>query len=70
MKKNLKLLAWLSGAIGIIMMIIGIIAVAAGGILWDHMWSSYFYPAYNFLLLGIFLFMGAALSTENKDKKG
>ena len=64
MKNTLKLLAWPSGAIGIIMMIIGIIAVAAGGILWNHMWSNYFYPAYNFLLLGIFLFLGAMLSEK------
>jgi hypothetical protein len=69
MKNTLKMLAWLSGAIGIILMIIGIIAVAAGGILWNHMWSNYFYPAYNFLLLGIFLLLGA-LSTEHTDKKG
>jgi len=64
MKNTLKILAWLSGAIGIIMMIIGTIAVLAGGILWNHMWSSYFYPAYNFLLLGIFLFLGAMVSKE------
>jgi hypothetical protein len=64
MKNTLKLLAWLSGAIGIIMMIVGTIAVFAGGILWNHMWSSYFYPAYNFLLLGIFLFLGAMVSKE------
>jgi hypothetical protein len=64
MKNTLRMLAWLSGAIGIIMMIVGIIAVAAGGILWNHMWSNYFYPAYNFLLLGIFLCMGAMMSKE------
>ena len=69
MKNTLKMLAWFSGAVGIIMMLVGIIAVIAGGILWEHMWSSYFYPAYNFLLLGIFLFVGAG-STEPTDKKG
>lgn len=69
MKNTLKMLAWSTGAIGIIMMIIGIIAFVSGGILWEHMWSSYFYPSYNFLLLGIFLFLGAG-STEHTDKKG
>jgi len=66
MKNILKNLAWISGGIGIVMMIIGIIAVAAGGILWNHMWSSYFYPAYNFLLLGIFLFLATMINKETK----
>ena len=64
MKNTLKMLAWFSGSIGIIMMVIGTIAVLAGGILWNHMWSNYFYPAYNFLLLGIFLFVATLV-----DKK-
>lgn len=64
MKNKLKLLGWISGAIGIAMMLIGIIAVFAGGILLNHMWSNYFYPAYNFLLLGTFLFLAALV-----DKK-
>lgn len=64
MKNKLKLLGWISGTIGIVMMLIGIIAVFAGGILLNHMWSNYFYPAYNFLLLGIFLFLAALV-----DKK-
>lgn len=64
MNNTLKMIGWFSGAIGIIMMLIGIIAVIAGGILWEHMWSSYFYPAYNFLLLGIFLFLGSIVSKE------
>ncbi len=57
MKSKLKLLAWISGAIAMVMMLLGIIAVFAGGILMNHMWSNYFYPAYNFLLLGIFMFV-------------
>ena len=64
MKNTLKMIAWFSGAIGIVMMLIGIIAVAAGGIFLNHMWSNYFYPAYNFLLLGIFLFLGAMASEQ------
>lgn len=66
MKKVFQTIAWISGAVAIIMMILGIIAVLAGGILWNHMWSTYFYPAYNFLLLGIFLFI-ADLSCCKKE---
>ena len=64
MKSKLKLLAWISGAIAMVMMLLGIIAVFAGGILMNHMWSNYFYPAYNFLLLGIFLLVATLV-----DKK-
>ena len=64
MKSKLKLSAWISGAIAMVMMLLGIIAVFAGGILMNHMWSNYFYPAYNFLLLGIFLFLGSIVSKE------
>jgi hypothetical protein len=67
MKNLLKLLAWLSGAIGIVMMILGTVAVLAGGIFWNHMWSTYFYPAYHFLLLGIFLFLGAIVIKDGKE---
>ncbi len=66
MKNTLKNIAWLSGAIGIVMMILGVISVIAGGVLWNHMWSNYFYPAYNFLLLGIFLFLASMVSKEPK----
>jgi len=65
MKNKLKLFAWISGAIAMAMMLLGIIAVFAGGILMNHMWSNYFYPAYNFLLLGIFLFLASML--DKKD---
>jgi hypothetical protein len=66
MKNKLKLFGWICGAIAIVMMLVGIIAVFAGGIFMDHRWSNYFYPAYNFLLLGIFLFV-AALVTKEKE---
>jgi hypothetical protein len=65
MKNTLKILGWLCGAIAIVMMILGIIAVFAGGIFMNHMWSNYFYPAYNFLLLGIFLFVGSIVQKES-----
>ena len=66
MKNLLKMCAWLSGGIGIIMMLLGIIAVIAGNHLMGHIWTSYFYPAYNFLLLGVFLFLAMLV---NKDPK-
>lgn len=64
MKNSLKLLGWISGAIGMVMMLLGIIAVFAGGVLMNHMWSNYYYPAYNFLLLGIFLLLAAMLNKK------
>ncbi len=67
MKKVLQTLAWASGAVAIVMMILGIIAVLSGGILWNHMWSTYFYPAYNFLLLGLFFFVADMTCSCKKE---
>ena len=67
MKNILKLSGWICGAIAIVMMVLGIIAVFAGGIFMDHRWSNYFYPAYNFLLLGIFLFVAALVNKEKEN---
>ncbi len=66
MKKLVKLAAWLSGTVGALMMLLGIIARLAGGILMNHWWSNYFYSAEIFLLLGIFLFMGVRLWEDNR----
>jgi len=66
MKNTLNMTAWVSGAIAVVMMLLGIIAVFTGGVLFHHMWSNYFYPAYNFLLLGIFLFLGGMASKEKR----
>lgn len=66
MKNSLKILAWVSGSVGIIMMFLGSIAVLNGDRFLGHFWSNYFYPAYNFILLGIFLFLAALVQ---KDKK-
>ena len=66
MKNLLKMGAWLSGAIGMIMMLLGIIAVIAGNYFMGHLWTSYFYPAYNFLLLGVFLFLAILVNREVK----
>lgn len=67
MKNILKLLAWFCGAIGIVVMIIGSIAVLSGGILWMHRWSNYFYLAYNFITLGIFFFLATLVNREPKS---
>jgi hypothetical protein len=64
MKNALKILAWVSGGVGIIMMLLGIIAVLNGDRFMGHFWSNYFYPAYNFLLLGIFLFVGVLVQKK------
>jgi hypothetical protein len=66
MKQILKFSGWLSGAVAIIMILLGVIAVLSGGIFLNHMWSNYFYPAYNFIMLGIFLFI-ASMNTTTKD---
>ena len=64
MKKLLILLAWIAGAIGAVMMLLGTVAVLVGKILWGHWWANYFYPGAGFVVLGIFLFLGAMLSQE------
>ena len=66
MNKNIKILAWASGSVGIIMMLLGVIAALNNNHFLGHFWSSYFYPAYNFILLGIFLFI-AIIAQKDKD---
>ncbi len=66
MKNGLKILAWISGGVGVIMMLLGIIAALNDNHFLGHFWSSYFYPAYNFILLGIFLFL-AVMVQKDKD---
>ncbi|MDO9254905.1 MAG: hypothetical protein Q7U54_05265 [Bacteroidales bacterium] len=66
MKNGLKILAWVSGSVGIVMMLLGSIAVLNGDRFLGHFWSNYFYPAYNFILLGIFLFL-AAIVQKGKE---
>lgn len=66
MKKNLKILAWASASVGIMMMLLGTIAVLNDNRFLGHFWSNYFYPAYNFIQLGIF-FLVAALAIKDKD---
>ena len=67
MKKTTVTLAWASGAIGILLIILGIIARLAGGILLNHWWSNYFYPGAVFVILGIFFFLGTmAVSRDDR----
>jgi hypothetical protein len=65
MRNIFKILAWINGGVGIILMLLGGIAVLAGDRFLGHFWSNYFYPAYNFILLGIFFFLAIATC---KDK--
>jgi len=64
MKNLLKIAAWISGAIGVILILLGVIAVLAGDRFLGHFWANYFYPAYNFLLLGIFCFLAIIVGKE------
>ncbi len=66
MVKLLKILTWSSGAVGIIMMLLGVVTVLAGGILWEHRWSNYFYPGVGFVVLGIFLLLATILCREKE----
>jgi hypothetical protein len=67
MKNLLKIFAWINGAVGIILMLLGIIAVIAGDRFLGHFWSNYFYPAYDFIVLGIFLFLGVLVMKDKKE---
>jgi hypothetical protein len=66
MRNFFKIVAWINGAVGIILMLLGIIAVLAGDRFLGHFWSNYFYPAYNFILLGMFFFLALIVSKDNK----
>jgi len=66
MKKFLQIFAWINGLTGIVLMLLGIIAVLNGDRFLGHFWSNYFYPAYDFIVLGIFLFLAIIVM---KDKK-
>jgi hypothetical protein len=61
MKNLIRVSGWISGVIGIIMMLLGVIAVFAGGIFLNHHWTNYFYPGGMFVVLGIFFFLGTTI---------
>ena len=68
MKNPLNILAWLSGALGILFIIVGLIAlgvtVFSGKFFLGHRWESFFYPATPLVMIGIFLFLAIIV---NKD---
>jgi hypothetical protein len=65
MKNIVQLLAWASGGIGMILMLLGSIAALNNNHFLGHFWSSYFYPSYTFIVLGIFFFLA---KMAQKDK--
>jgi hypothetical protein len=67
MKKAFMILAWLNGMVGLTLMLLGVIAVLAGDRFLGHFWSNYFYPAYNFILMGIFFFIAILVNKEKRD---
>jgi hypothetical protein len=67
MKKLITWAGWASGAIGAILMLLGVIARLGGGILLNHAWPNYFYPGTCFVVLGIFLFLGAGLCVKTAE---
>ena len=64
MKNLLRIFAWISGGVAIVLMLLGVIAVLNDNHFLGHFWGSFFYPAYNFLLLGIFLFVAGLVKKE------
>jgi len=67
MKNYFKIGAWLCSLVAAVMMLMGIIAVVAGGIFLQHKWDTYFYPAYNFLLAGILLLLFYIVYNDKKE---
>ncbi len=68
MKKLLLTLGWITGGFGGLMMLIGAVAVLAGGILANHHWTNYFFPGCAFAVLGIFLFVGVRTTFDNGSR--
>ena len=58
----MTIFGWVSGVVGVVMMLLGVISVFAGGIFLNHMWSNYFYPGGMFVVLGIFLFQAVRVN--------
>ena len=68
MKCYLKIAAWISTGIALVMMLIGLLAKVSGGAIFSHWWGSYYYPAHNFLLLGGVLLLFALVTCDKKEK--
>lgn len=68
MKNLLKAGGFISGAIGLIFLILGVIAVLNGRVFLGHYWSNYFFSAQTFFFAGIFLlFFNQQCDLTKKD---
>jgi hypothetical protein len=68
MKCYLKIAAWISTGIALVMMFMGLIAKLSGGVLLSHWWGNYYYPAHNFLVLGGVFLLFAIVGNDKKEK--
>lgn len=66
MKKLLKLVAWITAAAGVVLMLLGIIGFLAGGHLFGHFWQSYYYTSYNFFMVAILCLL-FVITCKDKD---
>jgi hypothetical protein len=57
MKKMFEYGAWVTGVAGVILMLLGMIARLAGGIVMNHRWDNYFDTGVGFIILGIFFLL-------------
>jgi hypothetical protein len=69
MKKLLEWGTWLVGAAGILMMLFGVIARLAGGVLLMHKWYNYFDVGVGFIILGIFLLLSILVWNQCKKEE-
>ena len=67
MKNLYKIIAWILTGIGSILLLCSIIAVLAGGRFFNHVWTTYYFTTYNFLLLAVVLLLFNL--SDKKDKK-
>ena len=63
--KTLQLIAWISGAVAVILILLGIIALLFGKPFFEMInIVKYFHAANSFLLLGIFCLLNKLLMTK------
>jgi hypothetical protein len=66
MKNLYKIIAWFLTGIGALLLLCAIIGVLAGGKFMNHWWNTYYFSAYNFMLLAIVLLLFNL--SDKKDK--
>ncbi|MCD4745928.1 MAG: hypothetical protein K8R58_06480 [Bacteroidales bacterium] len=64
----MKYIGWISGALGALLMLFGVIAFFSGEFLTVKNHFNYFYIANSFLFLGIFCFL-CDMNCKNKEDK-